>query len=269
MQVIQHVHVVGRGSWGGHDPISGEGDCNIYLIDGGTELALVDVGIGRDFARVWSNVRRAGFDPKQIAAVLLTHTHWDHVRALPELRKRSEATVHAHAYSAQAVKELHPHLGAGPAVKDLKAAQARRLFRIDQVVGEGDAIEVGDLKLEVLELPGHTPDGLGYLLTLGGQRLLFSGDTAIGNQGRTKGCIGWLDVHWGSDLRAYARTLSRLSRRTFDALLPGHGLPIMGRERVARSLRHCRQRLEQFRRFPQLGSMLPLRPETDLGRGRR
>ncbi len=260
MHVTEHVYLVGRGSWGGYEPISGGGDCNIYLIAGGSELALVDVGIGPNFARVWSNIKKTGFDPKGLASVLMTHTHWDHVRALPELRKRSKARVHAHRYSAQAVRELHPHLGAGPAAKELGAARARRLFRIDRVVKEGDAIEVGDLTIGVLELPGHTPDGLGYLLTIGKKRVLFSGDTAIGDQGRSKGCIGWLDVHWGSDIPTFSRTLSRLCRRRIDVLCPGHGLPIKGRQRVARSLRHCRQRLEQFRRFPQLGSMLPLQP---------
>ena len=196
--------------------------------------------------------------------MLFTHTHWDHAGALPQLRKRSKAKVHAHTVSAKAVKELHPYLGAGPAVRELGAAQARRLFRIDRVVREGDRVQVGEVTLEVLELPGHTPDCLGWLMAVGGKRLLFSGDAAIGDQGKTRGCIGWLDVHWGSDLSAFARTLARLCRRRIDVLCPGHGLPIVGRAKVARSLRHCRERLARFRRFPQLGSMTPLQPTTDL-----
>ena len=129
-------------------------------------------------------------------------------------------------------------------------------------------MQVGEATLEVLELPGHTPDCLGWLMAVGGKRLLFSGDAAIGDQGKTRGCIGWLDVHWGSDLTAFARTLGRLCRRRIDVLCPGHGLPIVGRAKVARSLRHCRERLARFRRFTQLGSMTPLQPETDLARKR-
>ena len=260
MQVTERIHVVGRGSWGGHEPVSGEGDCNVFLIDGKTELALVDVGIGPNFARVWANVKAAGFDPATVTALLLTHTHWDHAGALPALRRRSRATVFAHPLSARAVRTLHPHLGAGPAARRLGPARARRLFHIDRAVREGHRLRVGDLTLQVLELPGHTPECLGWLLTLKGERFLFSGDAAIGDQGRTWGNIGWLDVHWGSDLRAYARTLRRLSRMKFDGLLPGHGLPILGRARVRSSLRHCRERLEKFRRFPQVSSMLPLSP---------
>ena len=260
MQVTERIHVVGRGSWGGHEPVSGEGDCNVFLIDGKTELALVDVGIGPNFARVWANVKAAGFDPATVTALLLTHTHWDHAGALPALRRRSRATVFAHPLSARAVRTLHPHLGAGPAGKRLGPTRARRLFHIDRTVREGHRLRVGDLTLQVLELPGHTPECLGWLLTLNGKRFLFSGDAAIGDQGRTRGNIGWLDVHWGSDLGAYTRTLRRLCRMKFDGLLPGHGLPILGRARVRSSLRHCRERLEKFRRFPQLGSMLPLSP---------
>ncbi len=265
MQVTEHIHLVGRGRWGGHEPLSGEGDCNVYLIAGGSELALVDVGVGPNFPSVWRNVKALGFDPKSITKVLLTHTHWDHAGALPGLRKLSKARVYAHPYGARAVRDLHPHLGAGPAARKLGPARARKLFRIDRTVSEGDRVRVGELTLQVLELPGHTPDCVGWLLTVGGKRVLVSGDAAIGDQGKVKGCIGWLDVHWGSDLSAFSRTLARLCRRKFDVLLPGHGLPIVGRAKVARSLRHCRERLENFRRFPQLGSMTPLQPDSDLG----
>jgi len=266
MRIAEGAYLVGRGTWGGHEPLSGEGDCNIYLIDGGSELALVDVGIGPNFAEVWQNVNKAGLDPKRLSTVLMTHTHWDHAGALPELRTRSKAGVCAHPYSAQAVKELHPHLGAGPAVRKLGATQAPRLFPIDHAVAAGARVHAGALTSRVLELPCHTPDCLGWLMTVGGKRLLFSGDAAIGDQGRTKGCIGWLDVHWGSDLSAFARTLARLCRRRIDVLCPGHGLPIVGQAKVARSLRHCRERLHRFRRFPQLGSMTPLQPQTNCGR---
>jgi len=261
MQVVERVFLVGRGGWGGLEPLSAQGDCNVYLIDGGFELALVDVGVGPDCDQVRRNVVAAGFDPRRITKVLLTHTHWDHAGALPGLRRFARrALVCAHPAAAEAVREGHPYLGAGPAAKRLGAARARRIFHIDHTVREGDLIRVGEATLRVLELPGHTPDSVGWLLTVGGKKVLFSGDAAIGDQGPIKGCIGWLDVHWGSHIPTFAQTLGRLSRRRIDLLLPGHGLPIVGRERVSRSLRHCRERLEQLRRIPQLGSMLPLEP---------
>jgi glyoxylase-like metal-dependent hydrolase (beta-lactamase superfamily II) len=240
--------------------LSKDGDCNVYLIDGGSELALVDVGIGPNFDDVSANIARAGFDTGKLTTVLMTHAHCDHMGGLRGLRALAGVTVHAGAFAEQATRDLHPHLGAGRFVKELGVAKARRTFRIDAVVGEGDTVQVGDLALDVVELPGHTPCGLGYVLHHGKRKLLFSGDSAIGDQGRVTGCIGWLDVHWGSDLAAYARTLLRLSRRRIDVLLPGHGLPVVGRDEVVRSLRHCRKRLQDFRRFPDLGSMLPLRP---------
>jgi glyoxylase-like metal-dependent hydrolase (beta-lactamase superfamily II) len=260
MQVSQRVHLVGRGRWGGLDPLSKDGDCNVYLVDGGSELALVDVGIGPDFDDVWANIARDGLDTGKLATVLMTHAHCDHMGGLRGLRALARVTVHAGTFAKQAAGDLHPHLGAGRFVKELGVAKARRTFRIDTVVGEGDTVQVGDLTLDVVELPGHTPCGLGYVLTQGRSKFLFSGDTAIGDQGRVKGCIGWLDMHWGSDLAVYAETLLRLSRRRIDVLLPGHGLPIVGRDEVVSSLRHCRERLRNFRRFPDLGSMLPLRP---------
>ena len=177
MQVVERVFLVGRGGWGGLEPLSAQGDCNVYLIDGGFELALVDVGVGPDCDQVRRNVVAAGFDPRRITKVLLTHTHWDHAGALPGLRRFARrALVCAHPAAAEAVREGHPYLGAGPAAKRLGAARARRIFHIDHTVREGDLIRVGEATLRVLELPGHTPDSVGWLLTAGGKKVLFSGD---------------------------------------------------------------------------------------------
>src|SRR5712692_6651960 len=76
MQLADRIHLVGSGSFGFDltDPY----DCHIYLVDGGSELALIDVGAGMGAAQVIANVRRAGFDPARIRHILCTHAHGDH-----------------------------------------------------------------------------------------------------------------------------------------------------------------------------------------------
>ena len=76
MQLTDRVHLVGSGAYGFGltDPY----DCHIYLIDGGIELALIDVGAGMGAAQVVENIRSDGFDPDLVRQILCTHAHGDH-----------------------------------------------------------------------------------------------------------------------------------------------------------------------------------------------
>ena len=61
MRLAERIYLVGSGSFGFDltDPY----DCHVYLLDGGTELALIDVGAGMGAEAIVENVRRDGFDP--------------------------------------------------------------------------------------------------------------------------------------------------------------------------------------------------------------
>jgi len=91
--------------------------------------------------------------------ILLTHNHMDHLGALDELRAR-----------------LGIPLGAHP-------ADSHRLSSAPEILlNDGDAISFGDIKLEVLHTPGHTP---GSLCIVAG-RYLIAGDTVFpGGPGKT------------------------------------------------------------------------------------
>ena len=66
MKLTSDIHVVGGGYYGFN--ISGRLDCHVYVINSGTELAIVDPGCGidRDFEKIISNIRDDGLDPKKI-----------------------------------------------------------------------------------------------------------------------------------------------------------------------------------------------------------
>jgi glyoxylase-like metal-dependent hydrolase (beta-lactamase superfamily II) len=98
----------------------------------------------------------AGTRPKYI---VLTHNHIDHIGALEELKAKLIIPV-----------ALHP----GDA--------SRLALKPDIELKDGDAIEVGKLKLKVLHTPGHTPGSLCFLLG----KYLISGDTIFpGGPGKT------------------------------------------------------------------------------------
>lgn len=73
------------------------------LTDGGA-LTLIDVGYPGDFDDVVTSIRAIGFAPEQIAAVLVTHAHIDHVGSLPQLLAQWNLPVYT---SGQEVQHAH------------------------------------------------------------------------------------------------------------------------------------------------------------------
>ena len=98
-----------------------------------------------------------------VVAAVQTHGHWDHVRAWDDVRDGQGIEVWGHAGDAP----LFPR-------------------QVDRELGDGDIIEVGDLRVEVIHVPGHTDGSLLYLVEGEERPHLISGDTLFpGGHGRT------------------------------------------------------------------------------------
>jgi len=82
MKIIDNVYLVGSGQIG----LSHSSDCSLLLIDGGNELALIDVGVGIEIEKIFANIKE---DPVNIEKVILTHTHADHVGGCKKIKKVS------------------------------------------------------------------------------------------------------------------------------------------------------------------------------------
>jgi len=138
-------------------------------------------------------------------AVLTTHAHWDHTRAIG-------------AFSGS-------RLVAG--ADDAEAIEAERGVRIGERVGHGDTVRAGGLELSCVALRGHTPGSIAYVLTRPGATIVFSGDSLFpGGVGRT------------TTPEDFSSLLTDVTQRLFDVypdatlVLPGHGEPTtLGAER--------------------------------------
>lgn len=138
-------------------------------------------------------------------AVVQTHGHWDHVRAWDDLAADPGLDVWGHEGDA----DLFPR-------------------PVDRSLSDGDVLAVGDLAVEVLHVPGHTPGSLMFLVRGGGRPCLVSGDSLFpGGPGNT----------WG-DAEKFDQLMTGLEDRVFGTLpddthvLPGHGDDTtLGRER--------------------------------------
>ncbi len=104
MRLSKQVYVVGGGRTG--FGLSGRYDCHVYALDGGSEIALFDPGLGvrGDFDTILDNIRADGLDIKRIRRVILTHYHCDHIGAAAEARARLDVEVIASDVAAPAIR---------------------------------------------------------------------------------------------------------------------------------------------------------------------
>jgi len=169
----------------------GDMDNNVYLLRcrRTDEQLLVDAA--DDPARILEVVGTDG-----LRTVVTTHRHWDHHRALPEVVSRTGATTVAGAEDADELP-----------------------VPVDRRVADGDVVEVGICRLEVVHLRGHTPGSIALLYDdPDGTPHLFTGDSLFpGGIGRT------------GSAEDFGSLLDDVSAKLFDRLpdetwfYPGHG----------------------------------------------
>jgi endoribonuclease LACTB2 len=188
---------------------------NHFVVQAGGVGALVEAGFAdpQDASRIRTALEQTGV--RFLKAVLLTHTHPDHVAGLGALRQAfPEVPVFVHP------AEL-PRLE----LPDLRALQ------------DGRVLTVGDLTVTALHTPGHSPGHLSYYLE--DSRTVLAGDLVAG-QGSS-----WVG-HPEGDVAEYLASLERLRSLKLRALAPGHGEPTQDPyTKLNEARRHRLARLEQ------------------------
>jgi len=191
----------------GGDGLSRGEDCCVYLVDGGTESALIDTGAGRSASMIIDNIRAIGVELSSLKYIVVTHGHIDHIGGLAFLKEQLQAQVIAHQLELPAIEEGLPHLTAASwyGVKYEKVM-------VDQVLqGEEEIIKVGQLELVCLHTPGHTVGGISPYIDIGGKRVLFGQDIH-----------GPFNEKWGSDLNQWELSMQKLIELKADILCEGH-----------------------------------------------
>lgn len=159
-----------------------EGIIASYLLAGGGELALVEAGPESTQPALLAGIRAAGFEPRRITRLLLTHVHLDHAGGAGTLlRHLPEATVHVHPAGA-------PHLtDPGRLLESARRiygdAMERLWGRVEPVaearvrpLADGAEVSAGGRTLRALDTPGHA----GHHLAFHDARAacVFTGDVA-------------------------------------------------------------------------------------------
>lgn len=136
----------------------GFGGLSVALIDTGEGLVLVDGALPQAAPAILANVRKLGFDPKDIKFILSTEPHFDHAGGLAALARDTGATVVASARGAEGLRsgkhaKDDPQLaygGSWPAVTRLR------------VIGDGEVLRLGKTAIAALATPGHTMGSMSW-----------------------------------------------------------------------------------------------------------
>jgi hydroxyacylglutathione hydrolase len=192
---------------------------NVYLIDGGSEFVLIDIGYQETVADIVDLIRQMDFSLAACKMVIATHADADHIQGISQARELLKAPVSAHPQSV-------PPLEAGDVIQTYASIAAQGIeipmppCKVDVLLNEGDKIKIGDVELEVWHTPGHTAGQLSFKMG----NLLFSGDNIYKDS-----CVGAIDAHHGSNIPDFLSSLKRILHDDSEFLLPSHG-PIFRRD---------------------------------------
>ena len=187
--------------------------CNVYLVYDADEWLLIDIGYEEtvdDFVEI---VRQLDFPLSKCKTLVATHADVDHIQGLAKAKQILKTSVTAHPGAVKPLAE-------GDTLLTLAEIEAQNLkmemppVEVEHEVNDGDTITVGSKEIEVWHTPGHTNSQLAFRI----DDVLLSGDNIYRD-----GCIGAIDAHHGSDIKAFVSSLKRIRDSDVKWLAPSHG----------------------------------------------
>lgn len=189
---------------------------NTFIVrpDGGDRAVIVDPG--DEAPRLLAALDEMGVE---LDAILLTHTHFDHVGAVAEVARATQTEVWCPEIEVPILADINAYMrfpGLGPFES----------YDADHTVAGGEELTFAGLTFDVVFTPGHSPGHVTY--SVRDEDALFSGDVLF------QGSVGRTDLP-GGDWPTLARSIGGLLDRFDDTAVvyPGHmGVTTLGRERT-------------------------------------
>lgn len=178
-----------------------ESNCFIIADNHTKEALLIDPGDEPE--RILELITENNF---RIKFIVCTHAHFDHVGALPEIKKETNALIVIHKNEVGIYKHTREMASSW-------GYELEPLPEPDILVSEGDNLNIGDSQFKIFHTPGHSPGGI----CIFGGGILITGDTLF------KGSVGRTDLLGGNieELIISFKRLMSLPEET--KVLPGHG----------------------------------------------
>jgi glyoxylase-like metal-dependent hydrolase (beta-lactamase superfamily II) len=218
---------------------------NLWLLDDGDGVAIVDTGLGLpDTRELWERIFASELGGKRVTRIVATHFHPDHFGNAGWLTERwgvdlwctqGEFQAAVIACSARKSGRMLAHYRrhgiAGDALEKLGArgnhypSLVPSLPETYRCMREGDQLTIGGRRWNVIVVLGHAPEHAA--LWCAEKNVLISGDQVLPKI--TTNVSIWWDRPLDDPLRLYLDSLARFRPMPADALvLPSHGLPFRG-----------------------------------------
>jgi hydroxyacylglutathione hydrolase len=214
---------------------------NVYLIDGGSEFILIDVGFLDCVDEIVEMIRKMDFKLSSCKMIVATHADADHIQGIARAKDLLRAQIACHPDTKEPL-ESGDEILTYATIKAQNFKIPMPTCKVDVLLNEGDEISVGSLRLKVWHTPGHTSGQIS--LKMG--NLLFSGDNIYKDT-----CVGAIDAHHGSSLPKFIESLKRIQADDSEFLLPSHG-PVFRRDK--RILQKAIDRLTKYQYMSDFGT---------------
>jgi hydroxyacylglutathione hydrolase len=191
-----------------------EENCFLARPDGGERAIMIDPGDEPD--KLLGALDSLGV---KLDAILLTHTHFDHLGAVAPVATATGAPVYCPKLEVPVLADIMSYVpwpGFGPFES----------YDADETVEGGERLELAGFDIDVIFTPGHSPGHVTYAIA--DEQALFSGDVLF------EGSVGRTDLPFG-DWPTLARSIAGLLDAYPDetTVYPGHmGITTLGRERL-------------------------------------
>jgi glyoxylase-like metal-dependent hydrolase (beta-lactamase superfamily II) len=189
---------------------------NCYLVrrEGASEAIMIDPG--DEPAKLLGAIDTLGVE---LAAILLTHTHFDHIGAVAPVARATEAEVWCPQIEQPVLADIMSYVpwpGFGPFES----------YDADHLVSGGERLALAGFDVEVLFTPGHSPGHVTYAVE--SEAALFSGDVLF------QGSIGRTDLPGGDGPRLLESIRGLVERFPGETTVyPGHmGITTLAAERA-------------------------------------
>ena len=190
-------------------------NCFIVRRKGASNAVIVDPG--EEAPKLVSALQSLGIET--VDAILVTHTHFDHIGAVAPVARATGAPVYCPELERHVlanIMEYVPWPGFGPFES----------YEADHTVAGGETLELAGMNIDVIFTPGHSPGHVTYAIA--DEDALLSGDVLF------QGSVGRVDLP-GGDWPTLLASIEKLTS-TFPAeatVYPGHmGITTLGRERA-------------------------------------
>lgn len=135
-------------------------DLACFLITSDEGHILINTGLAGSAPLIRENIESLGFRLEDVRILLTMQAHYDHAAAFAELKEATGARMWATAGDAPLLED------GGASDPHFRGEYPFAPVSVDRVLRDGEVIELGAIRLTVVEMPGHTPGSAGYTMTV-------------------------------------------------------------------------------------------------------